>query len=283
MTTFPRRWVEELGGGHAERLLESARADEPPARVVAAAILTATKSERASQPEASGVRASLIRGPRKIVFGAGTFLVGGMLAWSFSDELSASRVAPWASPSPPAVADDRPRLRSVGKERRSTVRDVGRRFAERAGDSAAGDRRGGSSRTEPGGGRAEVERTDGRSPSRGEPSARARALGGGGDDVSDGDRFGGLDRPRRIPPTSRLATSSCSKVARRRRYRTTTMPSARIRKVRSRRRHAGEGRARSVPWDGSPTNAPRSTSSVCAIPTARSHSLQRSASLKSGH
>lgn len=80
MSQFPKRLIDELGEGDARRLLERGRADEPPARLVAAAILTATKSTGAAEgPPASSVRASGA-GSR----GSKTALVAGALLLGFA-------------------------------------------------------------------------------------------------------------------------------------------------------------------------------------------------------
>ncbi|MBX3200066.1 MAG: tetratricopeptide repeat protein [Labilithrix sp.] len=103
MSKFPRRLVDEAGDGPVRRLLESARADEPPAQLVASAILTASKSAHAAPPASGSLRVA--GGRSKLVLGAGTLLVGGVLAWlGARDSFSSSRVELAATP---AVAPDR--------------------------------------------------------------------------------------------------------------------------------------------------------------------------------
>jgi tetratricopeptide (TPR) repeat protein len=78
MSQFPKRLIDELGEGDARRLLESGRSDEPPARMVAAAILTATKRTSAAEPAPeSSVRVSGAshRG-RNIALLAGALVIG---------------------------------------------------------------------------------------------------------------------------------------------------------------------------------------------------------------
>jgi len=88
MSRFPRRLIEQLGDGHARRLLESARSDEPPARLVASAIAVASMSARASTPATSGhapALQALARSRSALV--AGALLAGGMIAFFATDEL----------------------------------------------------------------------------------------------------------------------------------------------------------------------------------------------------
>ncbi len=78
MSQFPKRLIDELGEGDARRLLESGRSDEPPARMVAAAILTASKSTSAAEsaPE-SGVQVSSSGSrARNIALLAGALVIG---------------------------------------------------------------------------------------------------------------------------------------------------------------------------------------------------------------
>ena len=97
MSKFPRRLVDEAGDDPVRRLLESARADEPPAQLVASAILTASKSAHAAPPASGRLRVASGRG--KLVLGAGTLLVGGVLAWlGARDSFSSNRVDPAAIP-----------------------------------------------------------------------------------------------------------------------------------------------------------------------------------------
>ncbi|MDF2697258.1 MAG: hypothetical protein K0S65_5641 [Labilithrix sp.] len=107
MSKFPRRLVDEPGDNPVRRLLESARADEPPAKLIAGAILTATKTAHAEAPASGVVRAG---SRNKLVLGAGTFLVGGILAWVAAREsFTSSRAGDpaVAAPTPPAVVHER--------------------------------------------------------------------------------------------------------------------------------------------------------------------------------
>lgn len=78
MSQFPKRWIDELGEGDARRLLESARSDEPPARMVAAAILTASKSTSAAEsaPESSVRVSGRSRRGRNIALVTGALVIG---------------------------------------------------------------------------------------------------------------------------------------------------------------------------------------------------------------
>ena len=93
MSQFPKRLIDELGEGDARRLLESARSDEPPAKMVAAAILTASKSSSAAEnaPESSvRVAGSNSRG-RNIALIAGALVIGAAsVVASMRDESRAS-------------------------------------------------------------------------------------------------------------------------------------------------------------------------------------------------
>lgn len=76
MSRFPRRLIDELGDGHARRLLDSARSDEPPGRLVNAAIVAASKSALAASSGKPALRA-LARS--RSVLAAATVLAGGMV------------------------------------------------------------------------------------------------------------------------------------------------------------------------------------------------------------
>ena len=78
MSQFPKRLIDELGEGDARRLLETARSDEPPSKLVAAAILTASESSSAGvkAPESNvRVSGSGNRG-RNIALLAGALVIG---------------------------------------------------------------------------------------------------------------------------------------------------------------------------------------------------------------
>ncbi|MBN9163539.1 MAG: tetratricopeptide repeat protein [Myxococcales bacterium] len=88
MSRFPRRLIEQLGDGHARRLLESGRSDEPPARMVVAALAATSKSARASAGATSSGEPALrglARSRSALV--AGTLLAGGMIAFFAANEL----------------------------------------------------------------------------------------------------------------------------------------------------------------------------------------------------
>ena len=78
MSQYPKRLIDELGEGDARRLLELARADEPPAKMVAAAILTASKSTSAGDkaPESSVRVAGSNSRRRNIALIAGALVIG---------------------------------------------------------------------------------------------------------------------------------------------------------------------------------------------------------------
>jgi hypothetical protein len=89
MSRFPRRLLDELEDGPNRRLLERAGSDEPPARLVATAIATATRGAQADGRAGEGAAASDSAssssrrgiGRNQLVALAGALLVGGMLVW----------------------------------------------------------------------------------------------------------------------------------------------------------------------------------------------------------
>ena len=104
MSQYPKRLIDELGEGDARRLLEVARADEPPAKMVAAAILTASKSAGAGEkaPESSVRASGASHRGRNIAVIAGALVIGA--AAIIATTRDASRV-PSTSTSEPATSD----------------------------------------------------------------------------------------------------------------------------------------------------------------------------------
>lgn len=95
MSTFPKRLVDELDDGGARRLLESARADAPPAKLVAAAIATASRTSHAATPARPSARSGPSLRRAKLAAVAGSLVLAGVLAWSVAnDARSGARPAP---------------------------------------------------------------------------------------------------------------------------------------------------------------------------------------------
>ncbi|OJY16022.1 MAG: hypothetical protein BGO98_25590 [Myxococcales bacterium 68-20] len=90
MSQFPKRWIDELGEGDARRLLESARSDVPPARMVAAAILTADKSTSAAEsaPESTVRMSGRSRRVRNTALVTGALVIGAAALMAVTREES---------------------------------------------------------------------------------------------------------------------------------------------------------------------------------------------------
>jgi TolA-binding protein len=123
MSRFPRRLVDELGDGHARRLLQAARSDEPPAKIVAAAVLVASKTAQAGKSVPSRTSSAFSRQKSRLLV-AGAVAVGTAAIALGATELrttgpdpsraSASpTVAPAPSPASPTDPVESPRATSV--------------------------------------------------------------------------------------------------------------------------------------------------------------------------
>lgn len=108
MSEFPRRLVDEPGNSPTRRLLERARADAPPSRMVAAAIAAASTAAHASPAPAppSGPRA---RGRTKLALVAGSLIVmGSIVTWVGTQDRGVAPIATSPATSPIVVAPPPP-------------------------------------------------------------------------------------------------------------------------------------------------------------------------------
>lgn len=97
MSQFPRRLIDDLANGETRRLLQSARNDAPPSRLVAEAIAHASKSAHAAEAERSRESTPKV-GRRNIALVAGALVVGAVILWTGARELRVEK----AASSPPA-------------------------------------------------------------------------------------------------------------------------------------------------------------------------------------
>ena len=124
MSQFPKRLIDELGEGDARRLLASARTDEPPAKLVAAAILTATRPASAAEEAARSIprpRESETRlAARNVAVVAGVLALGAIavvaaIRETRSDMSVTSAAPPVAAPAIAATDDTTPSAPSNGE------------------------------------------------------------------------------------------------------------------------------------------------------------------------
>ncbi len=123
MSQFPKRLIDELGEGDARRLLETARSDEPPAKLVAAAILTASESASAGvKAPDSNVRVSGSGNRRRnVALLAGALVIGAAAIVATTREAPGPTSTSESRSATPDIIGERPTAANTNVEEPATT------------------------------------------------------------------------------------------------------------------------------------------------------------------